>query len=630
MTVKLAGVTIFFLILLGSIYVKADANPMQATSSSLEEIMSQRMSMRSYTTENVTNQQLLEVLRAAYGYWGDHRSTPQTGSDRALVTFAINATGSYQYIPENNTLVVYDRAVNKETIRPYDQGYPSDASAVLIPVWNQTRMGNKYFASAEAGCFVQNAYMAAISLGLGTVCVGGIYQAEIGNLLELPSKMTPMVAMPIGYLSSSYPSAFPDYSRMYGNLPTVQFSDRTFGNALDNMLYAQAWSPENLSLQELSQLLWASYGYSSTGHRTTPSAYDIYPLQILVLNATGVYRYTPGNHSVTETLVGDKRLDVENIFNGQNWATNAPALFLVIYDSAYNNGWTGDDEGLLFDHEFIEINAGTVIQNILLEASAWNLSGNISGEGLQDWNGTGAQEIRDILSLPSTLIPLYSVPIGHRLGYDLNLRVKDWGLTNDIQGALVYKDSDVKTSDANGWANWTDVTGTVAIKVSWFGQWVNGTFSITMDSGKTIDIRSNIFDIAVTCVEQINQAILQNANVTATASGNIVTSGFTGPDGRTILTNVPNGTLTLTAYDSNNNEIANATRTIASEGQTETLTCDKNYVNIQSNWQITEVWMSASLLYPSLLLIMGIGLPWSFEYLERGMKTIRFRNKDNK
>ena len=198
-TSQLAGATLLLLVLLGGVYFTADVSPVQAGSPSIEETMSQRMSTRSYKPDNITNQQLLEVLRAAYGYWGDHRSTPQIGSDRSLVTFAINATGSYQYIPESNTLIAFNLNVNKETIRPYVQSYPSDASVILIPVWDQTVMSNSYFAFAEAGCFVQNTYLAALSLGLGTVCVGGVSEGAIANyLFEFPNNMFPVLAMPLG------------------------------------------------------------------------------------------------------------------------------------------------------------------------------------------------------------------------------------------------------------------------------------------------------------------------------------------------------------------------------------------------------------------------------------------------
>lgn len=528
------------------------------------------------------------MLWAAYGGDG-HRNVPQMGSDYSLIIFPVNATGCYRYVPEENSLVVHDPTVNKQTIghSMWGQGFVITASVVLVVVWNQSRMDNGYFASAEAGCFVQSTYLAANSINLGTCCVGGVDSDSLRNDLKLPSTLIPLLVMPVGFPASPYPRASPNYDLMTGNLPPVQYGTLSFGDALRNMIVTREWSPGALSLQELSQLLWAAYGYTNvthkeTYHRTTPSAF-VYPLIIFVSNATGVYQYLPESHSVLQILSGDKRFDTASACSGQTWAANAPAVFLIVYNSSL-----GGDGGAV-SHEYIEVDAGAVTQEIFLEASAWNLSANIVTSGFEQWNGTTAEELRNILGLPPSLIPLYIIPIGHEIGYNLNLRVKDWTLIDDIQGAYVYKDSEWKISDQNGWTNWTDVSGAVAIKVMWFGVWVNGTFTITIDGNKTVDVRCNIFDTFITCVEGEQHALLQYVNVTAIAEGNAVVSGITGADGETHLTNVPNSTLNFVAYDDNNNLIANDTRIIVSEGQQETIICDMNYEISEMLWEITEV-----------------------------------------
>ena len=54
---------------------------------------------------------------------------------------------------ENQASIVglIDGEVNKETIRPHDSNWPSDADVVIVVVWDQTAMNNQYFASLEAG-----------------------------------------------------------------------------------------------------------------------------------------------------------------------------------------------------------------------------------------------------------------------------------------------------------------------------------------------------------------------------------------------------------------------------------------------------------------------------------------------
>lgn len=73
-----------------------------ATTVPIEQTMSSRLSVREYTNANITQQQLLSVLRGAYGYWGDHRAVPSVSSDYSITLFSVNATGSYLYDPVSN------------------------------------------------------------------------------------------------------------------------------------------------------------------------------------------------------------------------------------------------------------------------------------------------------------------------------------------------------------------------------------------------------------------------------------------------------------------------------------------------------------------------------------------------
>ena len=184
------------------------------------------------------------------------------------------------------------------------------------------------------------------------------------------------------------------------------------------------------------------------------------------------------------------------------------------------------------------------------------------------------------------------IVVDYTLGFNLNLRVRDWDLTDNIQGAHVYKDSDVQISDENGWANWTLVSGTVQIKVSYYGFWVNGTFSVTMDSDKTINVQCKLYDVTVLVQESVQNATLAGANVTVynstSVQSNKITSGLTGNNGQVQLLNLPNNTLTFTQYGgaSYSLVIGNTTQLVSSENQTITLTADQNSINTNNNYSI--------------------------------------------
>jgi len=216
--------------------------------------------------------------------------------------------------------------------------------------------------------------------------------------------------------------------------------------------------------------------------------------------------------------------------------------------------------------------------------------------GSWDWSDINSLEIGSrataLGSSEYIQVSEFWIVVDYTLGFNLNLRVRDWDLTDNIQGAYVYKDSDVQISDANGWANWTLVSGTVQIKVRYFGFWVNGTFSVTMDSDKTIDVQCKLYDVTVLVQESVQNAYLVSANVTVynstSVQGNKITSGVTGNNGQVQLLNLPNNTLTFTQYGgaSYSLVIGNTTRLVSSENQTITLTADQNNINTNNSYSI--------------------------------------------
>jgi len=214
------------------------------------------------------------------------------------------------------------------------------------------------------------------------------------------------------------------------------------------------------------------------------------------------------------------------------------------------------------------------------------------------------------------------------LGFDLNLRVMDWDLVDSISGAYVYMNSDVKVSDANGWANWTEVSGTVRVKVKWYGFWVNST-SVTMNSDKTIHVQCNIFDIEVTCKESVQSAFLQYVNVTV-YKANMIRTGKTGSNGKLSLANVPNATLTFTCYDSASppHVIANVTRTIIAENQAETIVCNQNFLTLNHAWEIIGSYSGALSLGFTLLLAIFAYKPFEMlNCLKERIRTVRSKHK---
>jgi hypothetical protein len=194
-------------------------------------------------------------------------------------------------------------------------------------------------------------------------------------------------------------------------------------------------------------------------------------------------------------------------------------------------------------------------------------------------------------------------------GYALNLRVMDWDLTDAISGAIVYKDTDTKTSNGGGWANWTGVSGTVAIKVKYFGFWVNGT-SVTMNSDKTINVQCKLYDVTVTAKPNNEIGVISGANVTAynntgTSNGKIKSGITVDTTGQVTLTNIPNATLRFIMYAKSDYSIiiANTTQLISSDDYSFNIVANQNYVTATLSFGYEAIiWMSSL----SILHLLGI------------------------
>ena len=376
----------------------------------LETTISQRYSARTYTSQSIDQQNLIELLQAAYSFTDTTMRLPEIGNVHAVDIFVVNANGTFRFLLDTKTLAIWDSTITKETIKSdLTQSWEQDANTILVFVWDQSKSNDQEFVYAETGCMIQNIYLSAVTMNIGACAAGSYDSNNLKAHLKLPSTSAPIMIVPIGMPQSPYSSASPDYTRMNGNLPSVQINSRTYKEALNHLTYSQTWSNQALSNQELSQILWAAYGYSSTGHRTTPSAEGWYPLIIYFANATGTYHYLPESHSVTQIKIGDNRMQIVAATGNQVWAAGSPTIFMIAYNSSRNFGLYSD-----WYHFWVEIDAGCVIEQILLESSTLNLSANIVSNGFEHWNGTTAQAIRYSLDMDTSIVPMYLLPVGYQ------------------------------------------------------------------------------------------------------------------------------------------------------------------------------------------------------------------------
>ena len=193
-------------------------------------------------------------------------------------------------------------------------------------------------------------------------------------------------------------------------LPEPRFeSEISVEEALRARRSIRDYKSEPLTLEEVSQLLWAAQGVTTEkGSRTAPSAGALYPLEIYVAAqnvaslSSGVYKYKPHSHELARITEGDKRMELYNAALGQSAIKDA-ALVLVISVVYERTTEKYGERGERYAH----LETGHAAQNVYLQAVALDLGTVVIG-AFDD------SEVKKIMSMQDNEYPLYIMPVGRK------------------------------------------------------------------------------------------------------------------------------------------------------------------------------------------------------------------------
>ena len=173
----------------------------------------------------------------------------------------------------------------------------------------------------------------------------------------------------------------------------------------------RSFSDAGLSMNDVSQLLWAAGGQTIDGitgpTRAYASAGGIYPLDIYLvvgkveLLRPGVYRYDWKEHSLKMVSEGDKRASLAQASQGQSMIQNAPATIVITVEPGKVFSRYGD-RGV---SRYISMDAGHLGQNVSLEAQSLGL-GTVMVGAFTD------NEVMEVMGLKKEM-PIYIIPVGH-------------------------------------------------------------------------------------------------------------------------------------------------------------------------------------------------------------------------
>lgn len=180
----------------------------------------------------------------------------------------------------------------------------------------------------------------------------------------------------------------------------------TGGGALTEVLAqrrsVRQYQPQPLELTDVSQLLWAAQGVtSSNGRRTAPSAGALYPLELYLVTPDGQYRYDPNRHQLEVLGEDDVRTELSRAALSQEAVETAPAVFVVAAVHSRTEQKYGERT-----ERYVNLEAGHAAQNLLLQAV-------VLGLGAVPVGAFDDDEVQEVLSLPSDHEPLYLIPVGH-------------------------------------------------------------------------------------------------------------------------------------------------------------------------------------------------------------------------
>ncbi len=199
-------------------------------------------------------------------------------------------------------------------------------------------------------------------------------------------------------------------------LPNPNFTEaKNLEHSIGERKSVRSFSEEPLTLQEVSNILWAAGGVKEAGldamtaaTRTFPSAGACYPLEFYIVTGEnsvkdldpGVYYYDPEKNALNKIETGDRRGELSRAAMGQKVIRDAPVNVVI---TAYYERTTqryGQQRGTRYVH----MDAGHSGQNIYLAAESLNLGTVAIGA----FNDSGVAEVLNT----DRETPLYIYPVG--------------------------------------------------------------------------------------------------------------------------------------------------------------------------------------------------------------------------
>ena len=171
--------------------------------------------------------------------------------------------------------------------------------------------------------------------------------------------------------------------------------------ALAKRRSVRSFKDVDVGMEKKGQLLWAAQGVTDErGFRTAPSAGATYPLEVYVVDRTGIYKYIPASHAIKMVKRGDLRKELSEACLRQSVVAEAGAVVVIAAVFERTTGKYGARA-----ERYVYMEAGHAGQNLLLEAVALGL-GAVPGGAFED------VRVKQRLGMPEEETAVYVIPVG--------------------------------------------------------------------------------------------------------------------------------------------------------------------------------------------------------------------------
>lgn len=189
------------------------------------------------------------------------------------------------------------------------------------------------------------------------------------------------------------------------DLQTIKLNtpDKTRGSAtmkaLSDRHSDREYDSRQLSLQDLSDLLWAANGVNrADGKRTAPTAMNRQEIDVYVIRQDGAYLYDAQAHALNPIVKGDFR---GLIAGSQDFAKTAPISLLMVINLKKLGDPASEQTKLMG-----AVDAGNVSQNINIFCSAVGLA--TVPRATMD-----KAKLKETLKLDDAQLPIMNNPVGY-------------------------------------------------------------------------------------------------------------------------------------------------------------------------------------------------------------------------